>query len=265
MSNSNSMAIDVNEANFQSLIVEKSFEVPVVVDFWAAWCGPCRMLGPVLEKLEKDYAGAFILAKVDTEANQKLAAAFRIQSIPDVRIVKEGKVVDQFMGALPEKEIRKVLDKHIQKTVTEDSWEFLAVTKPMELLEKIQSTPYREQPENREFLLWTAYQSVLKNRGTAEEAKAIVTEIEEENASYNNQRRVTLALLEKDFEAIYDLADLFTEKKEAVMEKFLAKVESSTSENRGSAKDGLLACFYVLPPDDELVGEYRRKLSRLLF
>lgn len=107
--------IEVTEDNYQQAVVEQSYQTPVLVDFWASWCQPCQMLMPVLANLAEQYGGKFILAKVNTEEQQNLAARFGIRSIPTVKLFKDGQPVDEFAGALPESEIRAFLDRHIPR------------------------------------------------------------------------------------------------------------------------------------------------------
>ena len=103
--------IDVTIENFESEVIAASMEIPVLVDFWAPWCGPCKVIGPLLEKLETDYAGRFKLVKIDSDQEQQLAGAFGIRSIPTCILLKGGQPVDGFMGALPEGKIKEFLDK----------------------------------------------------------------------------------------------------------------------------------------------------------
>jgi putative thioredoxin len=105
--------INVTTANFQADVIEASQHVPVLVDFWAPWCGPCKVIGPLLEKIEADYGGRFSLVKIDSDQEQELAGAFGIRSIPTCVLMIAGKPVDGFMGALPEGQIKAFLDKHL--------------------------------------------------------------------------------------------------------------------------------------------------------
>lgn len=105
--------IDVTIANFEAEVIEASMQTPVLVDFWAPWCGPCKVIGPILEKLEADYAGRFKLVKIDSDQEQQLAAAFGVRSIPTCVLLMDGQPVDGFMGALPEGQVRAFLDKHL--------------------------------------------------------------------------------------------------------------------------------------------------------
>lgn len=105
--------INVTVANFEAEVIEASMHTPVLVDFWATWCGPCKVIGPILEKVEADYGGRFKLVKIDSDQEQQLAAAFGIRSIPTCVLMVNGQPVDGFMGALPEGQIKAFLDKHL--------------------------------------------------------------------------------------------------------------------------------------------------------
>jgi putative thioredoxin len=117
--NDNPFSFDTTDLDFEAKVLEQSLHVPVLLDCWAPWCGPCRSLGPVLEKLAKAYGGRFLLAKVNTDESPQVAAAMGIRSIPQVTLFIGGRPVDQFMGALPEGQIRAFLDRHLGSDVVD--------------------------------------------------------------------------------------------------------------------------------------------------
>ncbi len=115
--NTTASIVDVTTANFVQEVVERSRTTPVLVDLWATWCGPCKTLGPILEKVAREMKGAFVLAKIDIDQNPEIADAFQVQSVPTVLLLKGGRPVDGFVGAQPEKAIRDMLAKHLGPVV----------------------------------------------------------------------------------------------------------------------------------------------------
>ncbi|MEM3113132.1 MAG: thioredoxin [Candidatus Pacearchaeota archaeon] len=105
--------VEISDKTFEKEVIEKSKKIPVVVDFWAAWCGPCRYLGPVLEKLSEEYKGKFLLSKLNVDENHVKAQQFNVLSIPSVKMFKNGKVVAEFVGAQPESQVKRWLDSNL--------------------------------------------------------------------------------------------------------------------------------------------------------
>lgn len=140
--------IDVTIATFETEVVEASNSIPVLLDFWAPWCGPCKTIGPMLEKLETDYAGRFKLVKINSDDEQQLAAAFGIRSIPTCILMMNGQPVDGFMGALPESQLKAFLDKHLPPADEAEDAEIVEEAPPLSeedklatLLEAMRKTP----------------------------------------------------------------------------------------------------------------------------
>jgi putative thioredoxin len=115
LSNSLLTQVDISLENAQQYLIDESFKRPVVIDFWAEWCGPCKNLMPVLEKLATEYAGAFLLAKVNADDLQMISSQFGVRSLPTVMVMKDGQPIDGFAGALPEVQVRELLSKHLPK------------------------------------------------------------------------------------------------------------------------------------------------------
>ena len=113
-----SVVVDVTDATFEAEVLTRSLTVPVVIDLWAEWCGPCKQLSPILEKLAREYDGRILLAKVDVDANPQLSAAFQVQSIPSVFAVVKGQPVPLFQGAIPEPQVRQVIDQLLEVAAT---------------------------------------------------------------------------------------------------------------------------------------------------
>jgi putative thioredoxin len=277
---------DATEANFEAEVINASFEQPVLVDLWATWCGPCKVLGPLLEKVVDEFNGAVRLAKVDCDKEQALAASFGVRSIPTVVLVREGQLVDAFTGALPEGAIREFLQRHVQPRVADETApEMPAVEEtPEQAIARIQQE-LAADPDKAELKLDLAVAQM--QAGNAAAAEAELDALPANLASDDRARRLRgqlefarsledappeaelRARIERDpyDHAARDLLGvrlLIGGDTAAGLDQFIEVLRAGRDWNEGQAKKRLIAAFSVLD-DEDLVGSYRRRMSSLLF
>lgn len=272
---------DVDQHAFGVEVLQRSHELPVVVDFWAAWCGPCRTLGPALEKVADDYGGAFELVKVDVDANQQLAQQFAVQSIPTVIAFRDGKPVAQFMGAIPEDQIRRfvegILPTEADKMV--DQARSLVIEGDEAAGEAIYRRVLDEVPDHPEAGAGLA--GLLIARGEPDEALIVLgklprsSEVErlEAAARVQSAKGIDLSALEarlaadpNDLDAHLELGQALaaTSEFEPALDHLLEVVRSG-GDLRDTARQAMLDVFGLLGPEHPLTATYRRALANALF
>ncbi|KRA51880.1 thioredoxin [Pseudoxanthomonas sp. Root630] len=276
---------DATTETFEADVLRKSLDVPVLVDFWATWCGPCKTLGPILEKLAGEYNGAFVLAKVDVDKEQQIAAAFQIRSVPTVFLVQGGQIVDGFPGALPEGQLREFLASHgVVPAEGGPIEEELAPLDPQAqvaaLREAISAEPDKEE------LKLDLVLALLKT-GEASEAErlldALPANLATDDRAVKARARLGFAAALKDApspEALRNAVQadpddlrsrhllgvhaLVAGESEPALEQFLEMLKRDRTYEEGLARKSLIDAFRVIE-DDALVSQYRRKMSSLLF
>jgi len=242
---------DVDEVDFERRVLERSHELPVVVDFWADWCAPCKQLTPALERAASARAGKVELAKVDVEKNRGLQAAFRIQGIPAVKAFKGGRVASEFTGALPPAEVERFFDA----LVPSEADELAASGEEADLRRALELDP--SHPAARREL-----GKLLLRRGDADEAVALLEEARSDFVADGLLARAALAgdpALEAAFQA-WD-ADDHAAALERLQEAFQGEQDP---ERRDLIRRVMVALFTELGPDDPLAREHRRRLSAAL-
>ncbi len=243
--------MDVGISNFQEAVVEASAKLPVLVDFWAPWCAPCRALTPVLEKLEREYAGRFKLVQVNVDENQELAEALQVRSIPAVFAFRDGKPLAHFLGALPESQLRAFIERALPSPFIEvmDRAERLINEGRVDEAEKLlAAVPPNIDWDTRLEALRAAV-SFARSGANADELKA------------------KLAANPDDHEARLKLAQLHAGARRygEAMDELLEIVRRDKSWRDGEARRQLLTLFTLAAGEPELVSEYRRKLASALY
>ena len=288
-SDATAFVFDANLAGFEQDVILRSKDVPVLVDFWAAWCGPCKALGPILEKLAAEFNGGFVLAKVDVDAEQQLAGYFQIKSIPTVMLLKDGQIADGFPGALPEAQLREFLKHHGIEPLAatpEPEPEHIASppADPHAELVRLRAAVHAE-PDRDELKLDLAL--ALLATGSAGEAEALLDALPANLASDERavraRARLGFAAQLKDappreplLAAIAaDPGDLRARHllgvrllvegdNAAAMDQFLEILRRDRAWEDQLAKRSLIDAFRLVD-DADLVGAYRRRMASLLF
>ncbi|MEL0161974.1 MAG: thioredoxin [Halieaceae bacterium] len=278
--------VDIDESNAQTLLIEESLNRPVVVDFWADWCGPCKQLMPILEKLAAEYQGAFLLAKVNADEQQMLAQQLGVRSLPTVMVIKDGQPVDGFSGAQPESAVREMLDKHVpspQADALAEAEQRLAEGDIPGALTLYRGA-WEESGQKPEFTM--AYAGALIAANRLDEAEALLADIKmvDQDARYEQlkaqielQRQAArspevealeadLASDEQNHEVRIKLAVQLSshgQYREA-LEHLLVVLRADRDWGNGEAKRVYLDMIATIGKGDPLAADYQRKLFSLI-
>jgi putative thioredoxin len=281
-----SFIIDVTDESFEKDVVLRSREVPVLVDFWAAWCGPCRVLGPTLERLANEAKGKFVLAKIDVDRNPRHAQAFGVRGIPTVIAFRNGELASEFTGALPEEAVREFLRR-------------LVPSEADELFERAEALRAKE-PESAEALYREALSraaghpgasvglaEILLTRGETEESAALASSVSVSGPLGNRAAQVLSevklrerkpaageAELRRRIEGsanpgplLLDLGKLLAAEKRfpEALDALLKAAQTSRALAEGEAKELMVDIFHLIGVRSPLADEYRAKLTRILY
>ena len=279
--------VEIDESNAQTLLIEESLKRPVVVDFWADWCGPCKQLMPILEKLAAEYQGAFLLAKVNADEQQMLAQQLGVRSLPTVMVIKDGQPVDGFSGAQPESAVRDMLDKHLPSPQAD------SLAEAEQLLSEgdipgalaLYRGAWEDSGQKPEFTV--AYAGALITANRLDEAEALLSDIKlvDQDARYEQlmaqielQRQAArspeiealetdLASDEQNHEVRIKLAVQLSSHGQYrdALEHLLVVLRADRDWGNGEAKRVYLDMIATIGKGDPLAAEYQRKLFSLLY
>ena len=283
--------VDVDEANFQAEVLDRSFQVPVLIDLWADWCEPCKQLSPILEKLANEHAGRWILAKIDVEANQRIGQMLQVQSIPTVFAVLGGQLVPGFQGALPEPQVREfitaLLDAAAQAGLSgavADDVENAGDSPASDGSEDTEPGPSGPpaEPEDPRFAAAemaldvgdydaasAAYQAILNVEPANDQAQfalrqvALLKRLEALPADALQQAQ--MAPDDIDVQLAAADAEIGSHQVEAALARLIGLVKRATGDDRNRIRERLVEYFELLGPDDPRVGPARRDLASALF
>ena len=276
-----SFVIDATEETFQAEVIERSFQVPVLIDLWADWCQPCKQLSPILEKLAQESAGSWLLAKIDVDANPRISQALQVQSIPSVFAVIGGQLVPGFQGALPEAQVREFLAAVLQAAEQANlsgpvgrADDELADGDPAAMEPEPISDPRFTAAEDAlevgDFAAaGAAYEAVLSSEPANAEAALALRQVKllQRTESLDASAVTAADQAPQDIEAQLAAADYeFTGNDiDAAFRRLLAGLRRSAGAERDSVRDRLLEYFELLGPEDARVPPARRELTNALF
>jgi putative thioredoxin len=287
MADASNDLLDVTAGNFEAAVIEESFRRPVLVDFWAAWCGPCKMLMPVLAKLVDAYGGQFRLAKVNSDEQQGLASQFGVRSLPTVMCFRNGQPVDQFMGVQPEPAIRAMIDRYVERPSDRIRAQAIAKLNAGDIAGAVAELHRAVESDPDHQVLKIDLAEALLASGDAAGAETqlnmLPMDVHEQEAVKRLRARLVfakrmngtdLATLEQsvrdddsDPEAMERLAAAYmvAGRSQEAMDLYLKLMQRHRSYGDNAGHKGLLAAFEVLGPRHELVSQYRRKMVSLLY
>jgi putative thioredoxin len=254
------MATDVNESDFRSAVIERSRKVPVVVDFWAAWCGPCRVLTPTLERVAGSLGDKVDLVKVDVDANQNLARDYGVQGIPAVKAFRDGDVVDEFVGAQP----AAAVERFFNKLVPSDADNLVAAGDEESLRRALELEPGRADAA-------TALGRIELERGNVQEALDVLQPVKGDFAAEGLAAQAQLRLDHgsRDGALAEGLDALASGDHEAALQHLVSALESANGEDEEATRDlirqVMVGLFNELGTDHPLSREYRQKLAAALY
>ena len=279
--------LELNESNFEQSVIQKSHQVPVLVDFWADWCAPCKMIAPVLDQLASNYGDLLQIAKVNTDQERRLAEQHGIRSLPTLRLYRNGEVVEEVLGAQPESVLRTLIDAYLVRASDSSLEQALALASAGDRSSALQvlESAFAEDPDNPQLplplvRLYIQDRQLDKASGlldtlprdlrNSDEGKSLQLLMEFASAAAEAPDPATLeqklADQPGDAEARYQLAALQLVEGDynAALENFMELLKKHRSFGNGAAQRGLLAVFSLLGETDERVGTYRRKMFALL-